>query len=45
MKVQWQVIISTETARRFYLSNGYAETGVPSGAFDTTSGFPMSKAL
>jgi GNAT superfamily N-acetyltransferase len=38
-------LISTETARRFYLSNGYFETGAQSGAFGTASGFPMSKHL
>jgi|SRR5947209_6563278 len=38
-------LISTETARRFYLSNGYVESGEPSGAFGTTSGYPMSKPL
>jgi GNAT superfamily N-acetyltransferase len=38
-------LISTETARRFYLSNGYFETGAQSGAFGTGSGFPMSKPL
>jgi GNAT superfamily N-acetyltransferase len=38
-------LISTETARRFYLSNGYFEAGAPSGAFGTTSGYPMSKPL
>jgi GNAT superfamily N-acetyltransferase len=34
-------LISTETARRFYLSNGYVETGEPSQAFGTSSGYPM----
>jgi hypothetical protein len=38
-------LINTETARRFYLSNGYVESGEPSGAFGTTSGYPMSKPL
>jgi GNAT superfamily N-acetyltransferase len=38
-------LTSTETARRFYLSNGYTESGSPSGAFGASSGYPMSKAL
>ena len=38
-------LTSTQTARRFYLSRGYAETGPPGGAFGTSSGFPMSKDL
>jgi GNAT superfamily N-acetyltransferase len=38
-------LISTETARQFYLSNGYTESGLPSGAFGTSSGYPMSKPL
>lgn len=38
-------LISTETARQFYLSNGYIEAGAPSGAFGTSSGYPMSKSL
>jgi GNAT superfamily N-acetyltransferase len=38
-------LISTETARQFYLSNGYVETGEQSGPFGTSSGFPMSKPL
>jgi GNAT superfamily N-acetyltransferase len=38
-------LISTETARRFYLSNGYVESGAPVGAFGTGSGYPMSKPL
>jgi GNAT superfamily N-acetyltransferase len=36
---------STETARRFYLSNGYVESGTPAGHFGMHSGFPMSKSL
>ena len=36
---------STETARRFYLSNGYIESGTPAGHFRMTSGYPMSKSL
>jgi GNAT superfamily N-acetyltransferase len=38
-------LISTETARRFYLSNGYVEIGLPVGGFGTSSGYPMTKAL
>lgn len=35
---------STETARRFYLSNAYTEIGKPIEAFGTTS-YPMTKNL
>lgn len=38
-------LTSTETARRFYLSNGYLENGPPLGGFGTSSGYPMTKAL
>jgi GNAT superfamily N-acetyltransferase len=38
-------LTSTETAKRFYLSNGYVAAGAPSGAFGTTSGYPMTKLL
>jgi GNAT superfamily N-acetyltransferase len=38
-------LVSTETARRFYLSCGYAEDGAPEGRFGTTSSYPMSKTL
>jgi len=38
-------LTSTETARRFYLSNGYVETGPPVGGFGTSSGYPMTKTL
>lgn len=38
-------LTSTETARRFYLSNGYVENGAPVGGFGTSSGYPMTKAL
>ena len=38
-------LISTETARRFYLAAGYAEDGPPQGKFGTTSSYPMSKRL
>lgn len=37
-------LTSTETARRFYLARGYAETGPPEGAFGTR-GYPMWKPL
>ncbi len=36
---------STETARRFYHSNGYVEDGPPVGGFGTSSSYLMSKAL
>lgn len=36
---------STETARRFYLAQGYVETGEASGHFGTSSGHPMAKSL
>jgi GNAT superfamily N-acetyltransferase len=38
-------LISTETARRFYLARGYEETGAPVGKFGMASGYPMSKVL
>ena len=38
-------LTSTETARRFYLSNGYVENGLPVGGFGTSSGYPMTKSL
>jgi GNAT superfamily N-acetyltransferase len=38
-------LTSTETARQFYLSNGYLASGAASGAFGTGSGYPMSKPL
>jgi GNAT superfamily N-acetyltransferase len=38
-------LTSTETARRFYLANGYVEDGLPVKNFGTTSGYPMSKLL
>lgn len=38
-------LISTETARQFYLSNGYVGDGEPSGAFGPSSGFAMRKPL
>jgi GNAT superfamily N-acetyltransferase len=38
-------LTSTETARRFYLSNGYVASGSATGAFGTGAGHPMSKVL
>lgn len=38
-------LTSTETARRFYRANGYAEDGPPVGNFGTGSGYPMSRVL
>lgn len=38
-------LISTETARRFYRSNGYVEDGAAVGNFGTSSGYPMSKSM
>jgi len=38
-------LTSTETARRFYRANGYAEDDLPVGNFGTSSGYPMSKVL
>ena len=38
-------LTSTATARRFYLANGYVETGPPRSNFGTQSGFPMRKLL
>jgi GNAT superfamily N-acetyltransferase len=38
-------LTSTETARRFYLASGYAESGSPLGIFGTSFGYPMSKIL
>ena len=37
-------LTSTETARRFYRANGYAEDGLPVTNFGT-NGYPMSKVL
>lgn len=36
---------STATARRFYLANGYLETGAARGNFGSQAGFPMAKPL
>jgi GNAT superfamily N-acetyltransferase len=38
-------LTSTETARRFYRSNGYLEDGLPAGKFGTRASYPMSKPL
>jgi GNAT superfamily N-acetyltransferase len=38
-------LLSTETARRFYRSNGYVEQGSPIGKFGKHSSYPMSKTL
>ena len=38
-------LTSTETARRFYRSNGYAEDGSQVRSFRTGSGYPMSKTI
>ena len=38
-------LVSTATARRFYLANGYAEVGPAQGHFGPNSGIPMRKAL
>lgn len=38
-------LISTRTARRFYLSAGYVETGPPENSFGTGAGYPMRKPL
>jgi GNAT superfamily N-acetyltransferase len=38
-------LTSTETARRFYLSNGYVSSGAASGAFGTDAAYPMYKIL
>jgi GNAT superfamily N-acetyltransferase len=38
-------LASTATARRFYVANGYVETGPPRGNFGTQSGFPTRKVL
>ena len=36
-------LVSTATARRFYLANGYAESGPAQGRFGTRSAIPMRK--
>jgi GNAT superfamily N-acetyltransferase len=39
------MLVSTETARRFYRDAGYTEDGPPQGKFGTTGSYPMSKRL
>jgi ribosomal protein S18 acetylase RimI-like enzyme len=39
------ILLSTETANRFYESAGYVVDGPPEGKFGTTSSYPMSKLL
>jgi GNAT superfamily N-acetyltransferase len=39
------MVESTETARRFYHSNGYVETGAPTQKFGARSGYRMTKSL
>jgi GNAT superfamily N-acetyltransferase len=38
-------LTSTATARRFYLANGYLDTGAARGNFGTQAGFPMARTL
>jgi GNAT superfamily N-acetyltransferase len=38
-------LVSTETAHRFYLARGYADTGAPERRFGTSSSYPMSKNI
>ena len=38
-------LLSTETARRFYLSRGYADDGTPQRKFGTNSSYPMSRPI
>jgi GNAT superfamily N-acetyltransferase len=38
-------LTSTETARRFYLANGYVECGPAALVFATLSGYPMARLL
>jgi GNAT superfamily N-acetyltransferase len=39
------VLVSTETARRFYHANGYVEDRPVAGKFGTCASYPMSKPL
>jgi GNAT superfamily N-acetyltransferase len=39
------ILVSTETARRFYRSAGYTEDGPPQRKFGTAGSYPMSKQL
>jgi GNAT superfamily N-acetyltransferase len=38
-------LVSTETARRFYLSAGYVAQGPPESRFGATGGYPMAKQV
>ncbi|WP_320109670.1 GNAT family N-acetyltransferase [Rhodopseudomonas sp. P2A-2r] len=38
-------LVSTETARRFYLACGYEQVGIPDGKFGTAGAYPMLKRL
>jgi len=38
-------LLSTETAYRFYKTNGYADDGAAEGKFGTAASYPMSKLL
>jgi GNAT superfamily N-acetyltransferase len=38
-------LLSTATAQRFYLANGYTQDGSSAGKFGTSGGYPMSKSL
>jgi len=38
-------LLSTETARRFYLSRGYRDIGPSPGKFGTAASYPMAKVL
>lgn len=38
-------LLSTETAHRFYLARGYADTGAPEHKFGTSASYPMSKDI
>ncbi len=39
------VLISTETARRFYKASGYGEEGPSAGSFGTSASYSMTKLL
>lgn len=41
----WCRLHSTETAHRFYLSNGYVDTGASIRKFGMNAGYPMSKSI
>jgi len=38
-------LLSTETARRFYLARGYVDTGAPEHKFGTSASYPMAKDI